>query len=233
MERKFDQALHRRYLTSLLTSITKAFPGKIAFKGGTCALFFYGLPRFSFDLDFDMLKPFSDDDVARLRSILAREGRILDWQDKHFTLLGVLDYGAGYPNIKIELNKRLWTANKFKPVLFLGVSLTIPEETTLLTNKLVALTDRKTPVARDLYDIWYFLKSGFRADSDLIRERTGKGTDELIQMTIKFIRKTFTPRNILQGLGTALDEDQKQWARKQLIEDTIVMLQALSGPPAG
>jgi len=205
MERRFDQALHRRFLTSLLTSIAKAFPEKIAFKGGTCALIFYNLPRFSFDLDFDMIKPFSEADVARLHSILAREGRILDWQNKHYTLLGVLDYGAGYPNIKIELNKRLWVANKFKSVLFLGVSLTIPDETTLLTNKLVALTDRKAPVARDLYDVWYFLKLGFGINPDLIFERTGKETDELIQSTIKFIKHTFTPRNILQGLGEALD----------------------------
>jgi predicted nucleotidyltransferase component of viral defense system len=229
MERRFDKELHRRYLTNLLTSIAKAFPGKIAFKGGTCALFFYNLPRFSFDLDFDMLEPFPDEDVVRLRSILAREGRLLDWQDKRFTLLGVLDYGGGYPNIKIELNKRLWAANKSKSVLFLGVPLIIPDETTILTNKLIALTDRKTPVARDLYDVWYFLKMGFRVNPDLIKERTGKTTDELLQTTAKFVQKTFTPRNVLQGLGEALDDDQKQWAKRQLIEDTINMLNSFLG----
>jgi predicted nucleotidyltransferase component of viral defense system len=230
MERKFDKDLHRRYLTTLLAGVAKNFPDKIAFKGGTCALFFYNLPRFSFDLDFDMLKPFSVEDTARLRSILGREGRVLDWQDKHFTLLGVLDYGRGYPNIKIELNKRIWTANKFKPVWFLGVSLIIPDETTILTNKLVALTDRRTPVARDLYDVWYFLKMGFRANPDLINERTGKSTVEFLRMTTEFIKKTFTPRNVLQGLGEALDEDQKQWAKKQLIEETLVMLQGRDNP---
>ncbi len=225
MERKFDQALHRRYLMLLLSAITKAFPDKIAFKGGTCALFFYNLPRFSFDLDFDMLKPFTSDDIARLRSILTREGRVLDWKDKHFTLLGVLDYGAGYPNIKIEINKRLWSANKYKSVLFLGSSLMIPDESTILTNKLIALTDRKTPVARDLYDTWYFLKMGFPIYPDLIKERTGKNTDEVLLATIKFIKKTFTPRNLLQGLGEALDLEQKNWAKKHLIEETIVALQ--------
>ncbi|PIZ76423.1 hypothetical protein COY05_01425 [Candidatus Peregrinibacteria bacterium CG_4_10_14_0_2_um_filter_38_24] len=28
----------------------------LGFKGGTCAYFFYNLPRFSVDLDFDLLK---------------------------------------------------------------------------------------------------------------------------------------------------------------------------------
>jgi predicted nucleotidyltransferase component of viral defense system len=225
MIRKFDQALHRRYLTALLSGVARAFGEKVAFKGGTCALFFYKLPRFSFDLDFDMVKPFAADDIAALRSLLMREGRVLDWQDKHYTLLGVLDYGAGHPNIKVEINKRVWKANVYKTVWFLGSPLVIANERTLLTNKLVALTDRKTPVARDLYDTWYFLQTGFEIDPALVKERTGQELKVYLKETIKFIKKTFTTRNVLQGLGNALDDEQKVWAREHLIGDTLKNLQ--------
>ena len=34
----------------------------LGFKGGTCAYFFYGLPRFSVDLDFDL---FSQDEIKQ------------------------------------------------------------------------------------------------------------------------------------------------------------------------
>jgi len=33
----------------------------LGFKGGTCAYFFYGLPRFSVDLDFDLLKKIDEE----------------------------------------------------------------------------------------------------------------------------------------------------------------------------
>jgi predicted nucleotidyltransferase component of viral defense system len=224
MERKFDQALHRRHLTALLVGITRAFPRKVAFKGGTCALFFYELPRFSFDLDFDMIEPFLPEDISELKNLLGRHGRVIDWKDKHFTLLGVLDYGAGYPNIKVEINRRVWKDNKYTPITFLGVPLLIADEATIMTNKLVALTDRATPVARDLYDIWYFLSRGFEIKEPLIFERTQESKNVHLKKVSRFIKKTFTTRNVLQGLGMALDDQQKAWVKAHLLEETLRML---------
>jgi hypothetical protein len=164
---------------------------------------------------------------------LLREGRLVDWHDKHFTLLGVLDYGKDRPNIKIELNKRLWENNVHKTVWFLGLPLQIADETTILTNKLVALTDRKTPVARDLYDIWFFLQMGFVVNADLVRERTGKDSQVYFKETIAFIKKTFTARNVLQGLGETLGEEQKTWAKQRLIAETVSELERRMGADSG
>jgi predicted nucleotidyltransferase component of viral defense system len=199
----------------------KAFPEKLAFKGGTCAYFFYNLPRFSFDLDFDMRAPFSPTDMDKLREVVSRHGRFKEFYDKQFTLFGVFDYGKGHPNIKIEVNKRLWNNNIYKAAWFLGAALFIPDEATLLTNKLVAVTDRKAAVARDLYDSWYYLKAGFPVSANLVSERTGKTLEDYLRSIIPFIRKTYTPRNVLQGLGEALDEKQKAWAKAHLISETI------------
>ena len=159
MSRLFESNVHKRYLSLLLTELAKTFPEKIAFKGGTCAYFFYNLPRFSFDLDFDILRQFSATDIDMFREAIARHGRAREFHDKQNTLFCLFDYGKDHPNIKIELNKRLWKNNVYKLVWFLGVPVAIADEATVLTNKLVALTDRKSAVARDLYDCWYFLKS--------------------------------------------------------------------------
>ena len=225
MSRLFDPNVHKRYLSLLLTELVKAFPEKIAFKGGTCAYFFYNLPRFSFDLDFDMLREFSVGDSDRFREVLSRHGQAKEFQDKQNTLFCLFDYGKGHPNIKVELGRRVWKNNVYKPVWFLGVPLAIADETTVLTNKLVALTDRKTAVARDLYDSWYFLKTGFSVNEALVMERTGKGLVAYLKETIGFIRKTYTTRNVLHGLGDALDEKQKAWAKDHLAIETILEIE--------
>ncbi|OIO38323.1 MAG: hypothetical protein COT00_04900 [Candidatus Omnitrophica bacterium CG07_land_8_20_14_0_80_50_8] len=221
MSMGFDRTAHERYLSLLLVEIIKEFPEKLVFKGGTCSYFFYNLPMFSFDLDFDMRTQFSSTDTDRLREIVSRHGHFKEFYDKQYTLFGLFDYGRGHPNIKIEINKRLWKNNAYKPSWFLGAALFIPDETTLLTNKLVALTDRKTAVARDLYDSWHFLKAGFPINERLVTERTGKTLGDYLHGLIPFISKTYTARNILQGLGEALDEKQKAWAKAHLVNDTL------------
>jgi len=221
MSRLFDPNIHKRYLSLLLTELAKTFPEKIAFKGGTCAYFFYNLPRFSFDLDFDVLREFSPADKDEFLSVLSRHGQARDFRDKQNTIFCLFDYGKGHPNIKVELSRRVWKNNIYKPVWFLGVPLAVADETTVLTNKLVALTDRKTAVARDLYDSWYFLKAGFPVNGELIKERTGKDLAEYLKYMAGFIKKTYTPRNVLHGLGDALDEKQKSWAKDHLVSETV------------
>lgn len=221
MSRLFDPQVHKRYLSLLLTELAKAFSEKIAFMGGSCAYFFYNLPRFSFDLDFDLLREFSADDTDRFREILSRHGRAKELRDKQNTIFCLFDYGKGHPSIKIELNKRMWKHNVYKPVWFLGVPIEIADEATVLTNKLAALTDRKSAVARDLYDCWYFLKTGFPIKDALVTERTGKGLAAYLKTAIAFVRKTYTARNVLHGLGDVLDEKQKTWAKTHLVSEAI------------
>lgn len=229
MSRLFDPDVHKRYLSLLLTELAKAFPEKIAFKGGTCAYFFYNLPRFSFDLDFDMIRDFDATDKDVFRAVLARHGQAKEFRDKQNTLFCLFDYGKGHPNIKVEISRRVWKNNVYKPVWFLGVPLAVADETTVLTNKLVALTDRKTAVARDLYDSWFFLKSGFPVSESLVKERTGKDLGAYLRQAIDFIRKTYTPRNVLHGLGDTLDEKQKSWAKDHLVSETVLAIEKRIG----
>lgn len=229
MSSGFDRNTHGRYLTALLTGIIKAVPEKTAFKGGTCAALFYDLPRFSFDLDFDIIRPFETRDNDAIKEVLSAYGRVVDEADKKYTLLYEFDYGKGATKIKIEFNKRVWKNNRYKNEWFMGVPILLADEMTVATNKLVALSDRKSAVVRDLFDAWYFLSHGFKLNEQLLIERTGKGVGEYCAFLVRFIKKTFSRRNVLQGLGEALDDKQKVWAREHLIDETVSLLEKMSG----
>jgi len=223
--RRFDPALHQRKLLALLLAIYKTggtHPGpgdKLVFKGGTCAVLFHQLPRLSFDLDFDLLSPFDAGDTDTLRAVLAGQATVREARDKRNTLFHLLNYEKGAPNIKVEINKRIWTHNAHRNAWLLGVEVRIADEATLATNKLVALADRPIPVARDLFDAHFFLKMGFPLNEALVLERTGKPLRDYLGGLPAFVERRFRPRDILHGLGDALGESQKTWARERLIAD--------------
>jgi len=223
----FSQELHKQILIRILVDIFKEFGGKLGFKGGTCANLFYELPRISLDLDFDLLRPFEKKDVDALRAILAKKGMIRDFKDKRFTIFFLLAYKKDAPNIKVELNKRVWKNNTYKTIWFLGVEMKIADESTVLTNKLIALSDRRMPVARDLFDGYYLLKLGFKLNEKLIMERTGKTLEGYIEYLVPFIERTYNDKNILHGLGEILEEKQKNWIKKELIQEIVEELKKL------
>jgi hypothetical protein len=71
-------------------------------------MFFYGLPRMSVDLDFDLLGDTTNylDLIPHITTILSQFGKIDDYQDKHYTIYYELNYGFGNKNMKIEISKR-------------------------------------------------------------------------------------------------------------------------------
>jgi len=103
----------------------------------------------------------------------------------------------------------------------------IADESTILTNKLVALSDRRMPVARDLFDGYYLLKLGFKLNEKLIIERLGKTLEEYIEFLVPFIERTYNEKNILGGLGEILEEKQKEWVKKELIQEMVKELRKL------
>jgi len=224
----FNQEYHKQILIKILVDIFKEFGGRLGFKGGTCAYLFYELPRISLDLDFDLLSPFEKKDMDALKAIFTKKGIIKDFKDKRFTIFFLLSYAKDAPNIKVEFNKRIWENNAYKTVWFLGVEMRIADESTVLTNKLVALSDRRMPVARDLFDGYYLLKLGFKLNERLIIERTGKTLEDYIEFLIPFIERTYNRRNILHGLGDVLENKQKDWVRKELIQEIVKELRQLT-----
>ncbi len=223
----FETDKHKQVLTEILIEIIKFLDGKAAFKGGTAAMLFYNLPRVSLDLDFDLFGELSAEEIDTLKIIIKKYGEIKEFRNKRFTLFFVLDYEKNYPNIKLEFNKRIWKNNSYETVWLLGVGMKIADKKTMFSNKLVALSERKTIVARDLFDVHCFLKLNYPFNEELIKERTGKTLGEYLLYLKKFIAKNYSNKNVLQGLGEILDERQKSWAKDHLILETLIGLDNL------
>ena len=93
-----DKQKHKLYMAQILTTIykDKSLCNLLGFKGGTAMMFFHGLPRFSTDLDFNLLDASKSDYVyEKVRAILTKFGTIDDEAKKFFGPVMVLDYGKG------------------------------------------------------------------------------------------------------------------------------------------
>ena len=226
--RGFSSDKHKAVLRDLLYEIIKVVGPKVVFKGGTAAMMFYDLPRLSLDLDIDMLFSPSDEILDELNLVIRKSGIIKEHKDKKFTLFYLLSYEKNHPNIKIEFNKRIWKNNSSDIFSLFDLEIKVADKKTLFTNKLIALTDRRISVSRDLFDVNYFLKLNFPLNEALIFERTGKSKKEYIEYLVKYIRNNYNEKNVLHGLGEVLDKHQKIWAKNNLINETISILEAMN-----
>ncbi|MDD2248027.1 MAG: nucleotidyl transferase AbiEii/AbiGii toxin family protein [Tissierellia bacterium] len=71
---------HKFFLIQILKDIYSdiELANCLGFKGGTALMFFYDLPRFSVDLDFNLLDPAKEKAVyEKVRKILSKHGKIL------------------------------------------------------------------------------------------------------------------------------------------------------------
>jgi predicted nucleotidyltransferase component of viral defense system len=80
---------------TLETTTHKSSP-VLGFKGGTAAYLFYGLERFSTDLDFDLLSSDKEDFIFEtINNILARYGTIKKARKKRYNIFFLLSREEG------------------------------------------------------------------------------------------------------------------------------------------
>ena len=202
----------------------------LGFKGGTCAHFFYNLPRFSVDLDFDLLVVNEENQKLvfdKIIGILSKYGEIKDQYIKRFTVFALLSYGDDDHNLKVEINVRKLVESikdHYEMKEYLGISMFVAKKDYLFANKLSALTLRTETAMRDVYDIHYFAKNNWDINAEVIKERTGKTIKEYLSDCVDFVEKV-KDNQMLQGLGELIDsEKEKAWVRNHLKADTIFML---------
>ena len=202
----------------------------LGLKGGTCAYFFYNLPRFSVDLDFDLLVVSEKNKqlvFEKIVALLSKYGQIKDQYIKRFTIFVLLFYGDDDHNIKTEINVRKLVENiqnYYEIKEYLGISMLVAKKDYLFASKLLALTLRNEVAMRDIYDIYYFAKNNWDINAEVIRERTGKTIKEYLADCLVFLEKV-KDNQIMQGLGELIDSDkEKAWVRNHLKADTIFML---------
>lgn len=202
----------------------------LGFKGGTCAYFFYKLPRFSVDLDFDLLDVNDSNKklvFAKIIKILEKYGEVKDQIIKRYTVFALLSYGQDDHNIKVEINVRKLVENiksQYEVKEYLGISMLVAKQNYMFASKLAALTMRNEMAMRDVYDIYYFAKNNWDINAEVVIERSGKTVKDYLLVCIAFIEK-IKDNQLLQGLGELVNgEKEKSWIKNHLKADTIFML---------
>ena len=202
----------------------------IGFKGGTCAYLFYGLTRFSVDLDFDL---FSTDEATqkqiheKIHVMLEKYGDIKDDYIRRNTIFFLLSYGDADHNVKIEVNMRILMPDiraHYEVKEYLGISMLAGKKDYLFASKLVALTTRSETAMRDIYDVWFFGTNHWDINAEVIKARTGKTIKEYMADCIPVVQ-TVKDNEILRGLAELLPgEKEKAWVKIHLRKDVIFLL---------
>jgi predicted nucleotidyltransferase component of viral defense system len=218
-----DQTM-RRILVAIYSN-TK-LQNKLAFKGGTCLYMFYGLDRFSTDLDFNIIGDAKEFDPAVVTEILKEFLDIQKIDNKHSTWLWKGQYEKGGYGIKLEISKRDYP-DTYKAMDFFGYSIPTMTPDCMFAHKLCAILDRSSLQNRDLYDTYFMLKKSWPINQKIIGLRNkGMSKNQYIDKLIAKIPKLLPQKNsILEGLGEVLDAKQKAWVKENLVKSLLFELE--------
>ena len=225
-----DIATHKTVLFQILKDLYSdmTLSPFLGFKGGTAALMFYGLDRFSVDLDFDLLDETQEEHVfERVISISKRHGTLKESHKKRFSLFCLLSYEDRARNIKIEINRRQF-GSRYELKTYLGVSMLVMVPEDMFAHKLMAMVERMGKTSRDIYDVWFFLQHRFPINKQIVEQRAKTTFDQVIQTCIERL-EAMSDRHILDGAGELLTTGQKNRARTSLRQETISLLKLRIG----
>ena len=226
-----DIAKHRYFMMQVLLAIFryKELSNQLAFKGGTSLLLFHQLPRFSTDLDFNLLDNTKTENVFhKLHNLLSKFGKIDDEAMKFYGPLLVLNYGGGNRMLKVEVSTRQYD-NHYEIKTLAGTDIRVMTLPDMFAHKLCALGARVTP--RDIFDVWFFLQKSTAINPNIVRLRTGKSVADYAVQCAESVRKT-SPKMLMQGIGELIgDEKQKSFVKSHLIEETASNLELFSLSP--
>ena len=219
-----DRNRHKILLIQILKDIYSdiELATLLGFKGGTAMMFFYDLPRFSVDLDFNLMNA-DKQDVAfqKVRNILLKYGKISDEAQKFYGPLLVLNYGEGERNLKVEISNRVFS-NRYEIKNFLGINMLVMVAPDMFAHKVCALLDRNMLTNRDIFDCWFFMQKRTPINTELVEVRMRMPYADYIQKCIDKL-EAMSDRGLLQGLGELMDADVKTFVKTKLRNETITL----------
>jgi predicted nucleotidyltransferase component of viral defense system len=195
----------------------------LGFKGGTALMLFHELPRFSVDLDFNLLQADKEKSVyGKIRRIILKYGKIHDETQKFFGPFLVLDYGTGERKLKIEISNRNAIA-KYETQIYLGINIRLMTLPDMFSHKLCALLDRNELVSRDIFDTWFLLSRQTPVNREIIEQRMKKPLKVHLQDCIDSI-ETVKQTQLLDGLGELVNPELKPFVKNKLKNDVLTLL---------
>jgi predicted nucleotidyltransferase component of viral defense system len=216
---------HRFFLVQILKDIYSdiELANYMGFKGGSALMFFYDLPRFSIDLDFNLLNVEKEEQAYnKIRLILLKYGKIFDEAKKFHGPLVILDYGVNERKLKVELSNRTF-GDRYEIKNLLGINVKVMVQEDMFAHKLCALLDRDTVANRDIFDCWFFMQRQTPVNKRLVESRMGMSLNQYLQACIERL-EGMSDKGLLQGIGELLDPEIKRFVRVKLRNEVINLL---------
>lgn len=220
-----DVNKHKFYLTRILKDIYAdvELANCLGFKGGTALMFFYDLPRFSVDLDFNLIEPETEDVVySKIHDIILKYGKIHDEAKKFYGPIIVLDYEKGGRKLKVEISNRDFN-DHYEIKNLLGINMNVMVESDMFAHKLCALLDRNAIANRDIFDSWFFMNRHTPINKGIVEERMNLPFTQYLQECIDQL-ENMSNKGLLQGMGELMDDEIKHFVRIKLKTETIELL---------
>jgi predicted nucleotidyltransferase component of viral defense system len=219
-----DNNKHKFYLTQILSDIysDRELAHCLGFKGGTALMFFYDLPRFSVDLDFDLIHVEKSMQVyQKVKNILLKYGEIHDEAQKFFGDILVLDYEHGERNLKLDISHRQYN-DRYEIKNLLGISVKMMNISDMFAHKLIALLGRTEVADRDIFDCWFFMNRKTPINKAMIETITNKTYSDYMQDCINTV-ENLPKRSLLYGLGELVSNEMKTFVKNKLQQETLTL----------
>ena len=216
---------HKFYMLQILKDVfaDSELADCLAFKGGTALMFFYGLPRFSVDLDFNLLDVEKEKlAYERTKNVLLKYGTLHDEALKFFGPVFVLDYEKGERKLKVEISNRQYD-NHYEVKNLMGVEMKVLTKPDMFAHKLCALLDRNELTGRDVFDCWFFLNTRTPINASIVESRMEMPLQDHIQRCIEVLEQV-SDKTVMNGIGEPTDGEMKKFAKTRLRKEAISLL---------
>jgi hypothetical protein len=174
----------------------------------------------------DLLDESQENDVfEKVEKIVKKYGTIDDARKKRFNLFYLLDYRNREKNaqkIKVEINLRSY-GSIYSVRSFNGVSMLVLVKEDMFAHKLVAMHERFGETNRDIFDVWFFSKSNWEINKEIVEARVKMPYKKFLEQCISEL-EGMSNNNILNGIGELLTDAQKVWAKSRLKLETVIQL---------
>lgn len=224
-----DIQKHRDVLTRILREIVSdaRLNNHLGFKGGTALYFLENLPRFSTDLDFDLIAGQDDNCPGReevfeaVVEILSKYGEIRDQKIKRHRILVAVAYDMEQRNVKVEINTEDYGA-RYEQREWLNSPLLVMVREDQFANKLIALTRRPVTAGRDVFDIGFMFNRGWEINPEIVESQTGESLRQYLENSVLPTVQEFPIKEILNDVGELIQEQPEKirsWVEEDLKDD--------------
>ena len=198
----------------------------LAIKGASAAMFFYNLPRFSYNLDFNLLDQSKEAQVySKLRKIVRKYDKSHEETPLPYGIVMV----SGQRKLRIEISKRQWN-NHYEMHNYLGLQMRVMSKEDLFAHKLCALLGKDATSSRDVFDSWFYLKERTSLNKAIVEARMEMPLTDYLDKCIESLQE-LSESDLISEIRDLDDGGLHSFARRDLKDDLIYMLSMFKARP--